>query len=85
MPVRNVGFVERAQATVEYVALVSVALIAACLLVRFATPAERIARDLALAVLVRPHRAPVHAPRRAGIHPRHSVTHPCLCPFAGGG
>jgi hypothetical protein len=73
--------VQRAQATVEYVALVAVALIAACLLVRYATPAQRLARDIAHVVSGAPRRRSPHITRRASRHPRHVVKKPCLCPF----
>ena len=73
----------RGQATIEYAALLAAVLIAGCLLVRFATPVERLALDLARAVLAlpRPHRqAPRH--RRAPSHPAHHPRHPCQCPFS---
>jgi hypothetical protein len=73
--------VERAQSTVEYVALVAVALIAACLLVRYATPAQRLARDIAQAVGGAPRRHVPHTTRHASRRPHHVVRKPCLCPF----
>jgi len=73
--------VERAQATVEYAALVVVALIAACLLVRFATPAERIALDIAHAVTARPRPVRAHPSRSPVTRTHGRVSHPCLCPL----
>jgi hypothetical protein len=76
-----VAGVERAQATVEYAALVVVALIAACLLVRFATPAERIALDIAHAVTARPRQSRVHPFRSPARRTHRPASHPCLCPL----
>jgi hypothetical protein len=75
---------QRGQSTVEYLALVLLVLVAACALVRFHTPVEGMAIDLAQAVSGhgRPHL--VHR-RRA---PRHHEDHrrpddrTCLCPFS---
>ena len=72
---------ERAQATVEYAALVVVALIAACLLVRFATPAERIALDIAHAVTARPRPVRTYTSRSPARHKQRRASHPCLCPL----
>ena len=73
---------QRGQATIEYVGLVVLALIAACLLVRFATPAERIAVDIAHAVAARHRRPPVHHHvRRSPSHRPRRIIHPCRCPF----
>jgi len=67
---------------VEYVALISVALIAACLLVRFATPAERIARDIAHAVTARPRRPVTHLSRHSRHRTHRAGRAPCLCPLS---
>jgi len=74
---------QRGQSTVEYLALVLLVLVAACALVRFHTPLEGMAVDLAEAVSGHGRRHLVH-PRRA---PRHHAGHrrpadrSCVCPF----
>jgi hypothetical protein len=72
----------RGQATVEYVTLVTVLLIGACLLVRFETPVQTLAGAVAHAVAA-PHRHPAVRPHRA-VHrphaPQRPVVHHCLCP-----
>jgi len=73
--------VERAQATVEYAALVLMVVAACCLLVRFATPVEDIGR--ALLDPLRPDRpAAPHAerPRHRSPRPRTPRPHRCYCP-----
>ena len=73
----------RGQATIEYAALLAAVLIAGCLLVRFATPVEQLALDLARAVLALPrphHQPPQH--RRTPSHRVHHPRHPCGCPFS---
>jgi hypothetical protein len=79
----TVGGMQRGQAAIEYSALLMGALLVACALVQFATPVERLALDLAHA-LVAPHRHPARRPaaaRTARRHPRPPV-HRCLCPQA---
>ncbi len=72
----------RGQATVEYVTLVTVLLIGACLLVRFETPVQTLAEAVAHAVAA-PHRHPAVRPHPA-VHrphgPHRPVVHHCLCP-----
>jgi len=73
----------RGQATIEYAALLATVLVAGCLLIRFATPVERLSLDLARAVLALPrphHRPPRH--RHTPIHPVHHSRQPCRCPFS---
>jgi hypothetical protein len=75
---------QRGQSTVEYLALVLLVLVAACALVRFHTPVEGMAIDLAQAVSGHGRRHPVHQ-RRA---PRHHEGHRrpadrrCVCPVS---
>jgi len=75
---------QRGQSTVEYLALVLLVLVAACALVRFHTPVEGMAIDLAQAVSGNGRRHLVHQ-RRA---PRHHEGHRrpadrrCVCPFS---
>jgi hypothetical protein len=76
---------QRGQSTVEYLALVLLVLVTACALVRFHTPLEGMAVDLARAVSGRGRHHLVHQ-RRA---PRHHEEHrrpadrSCVCPFSG--
>jgi len=78
---------ERAQATVEYLLLAMAVIVGGCLLVRFATPVEAVARAVVHAVAPRPpHGAPAH-PRRsrpASQPRRHRTPRPCLCPLTSG-
>jgi hypothetical protein len=74
---------QRAQATIEYALLVTVLLVGTCLLVRFETPVQWLARAVVHAV------APGHA--RHGHHGggghhgrRRRRPHPCLCPDSSG-
>src|SRR5207248_11363186 len=75
--------VERAQATAEYAALTLLGLLCACALVRFHTPAERLAADLAHLL---EHRT-IHRVRTAPGHHGHRSGRPrppnrtCSCPF----
>jgi hypothetical protein len=76
--------VQRGQATVEYLGVVLLALVCACALVRFHTPVQRLAGDIARIV---EHRGRTPAPpRRAhGAVARHARRPPdgaCLCPFS---
>lgn len=72
---------QRGQSAIEYTGLLVVVLITACALVRFSTPIERLATDLAHAVVARPHR-PGH-PRSGHAPTRHHrpAVHRCLCPI----
>ena len=75
---------QRGQSTVEYLALVLLVLVAACALVRFHTPLEGLAVDLAQAVSGRGHHHLVHQ-RRAPRHhegPRRPADRSCVCPFS---
>jgi hypothetical protein len=73
---------QRGQATVEYAALVLLALVVACSLVRFHTPVQALAADLARAATAHPrrHRVVKHpAGRHGGRH--RAPDRRCLCPF----
>jgi hypothetical protein len=74
---------QRGQSTVEYLALVLLVLVAACALVRFHSPLEGIAVDLAEAVSGRGRRHLVQqrrAPRQHEGH-RRPADRNCVCPF----
>jgi hypothetical protein len=73
--------VERAQATVEYAALVLMVVAACCLLVRFATPVEDIGRAL-LDPLLPDRPAAPHVQHRQPRPPRPRMPRPhrCYCP-----
>ena len=75
---------QRGQSTVEYLALVLLVLVAACALVRFHTPLEGMAVDLAQAVSGHGRRHLVHrrrVPRRHVGH-RRPADRSCVCPFS---
>jgi hypothetical protein len=72
---------QRGQATVEYVALSVAILIAGCLLVRFQTPVDDLARAVANAVAAAHRRTPAARPHGHRQRPRRHVEHPCLCPL----
>jgi hypothetical protein len=74
---------QRGQSTVEYLALVLLVLVAACALVRFHTPVEGMAVDLAQAVSGRGRRHLVHQ-RRPPHHEGHRrpADRRCTCPFS---
>jgi hypothetical protein len=73
------GGVQRAQASVEYLLLVSAILVGACLLVRFQTPVRAVATAVVHAVTGHArHPSPTlhrHHPHR----PPTRRPHPCLC------
>jgi hypothetical protein len=76
---------QRAQASVEYLLLVSAILVGACLLVRFQTPVQAVATAVVHAVSGHEQRAPGQSGRH---HPHRSPTrrpHPCLCQFGPSG
>ncbi len=69
---------QRGQATIEYALLATTLLLAGCLLVRFETPVQWLARAVVhtiVPVRAHPHHGGGHGHRR----PR---PHPCLCPTA---
>jgi hypothetical protein len=71
---------ERGQSTVEYVLLVTVLVLGMCLLARFATPVEWMARAVAHAVAHRPPTPDRHGGGGRHHGPPHRHPHPCLCP-----
>jgi len=75
--------VERAQATAEYAALTLLALVCACAFVRFHTPVERLAADIAHMVEHRPPPRRPTPPRHHRHHagPRRPPNRTCSCPF----
>jgi hypothetical protein len=76
--------VQRGQSTVEYLALVLLVLVAACALVRFHTPVEGMAVDLAQAVSGHGRRHLVHQRRPPRHHEGHGrpADRSCVCPFS---
>jgi hypothetical protein len=75
---------QRGQATVEYLLLVVALMLSMCLLVRYPTPVEWMARAVVHAVSRRP--AP-HVHHGGGHHhgSRHRHPRPCACPVSGVG
>lgn len=69
---------ERGQATVEYSALTTLALVAACALVQFTTPVAGLASDLVHILVPRVDHAPRHHTSQTS-HRRRPRTHQCLC------
>ena len=69
------------QATIEYLALVLVGLVVACLLVRAATPVEQLAMAVVHTFVPERHRAPPVFHRARQHRTRRRVVHPCLCRF----
>ena len=69
---------ERGQATIEYALLATTIVVATCLLVRFETPVQSLARAVAHAMAPSRPRPPRHGGGHHGHH-RHRP-HPCLCP-----
>jgi ABC-type nickel/cobalt efflux system permease component RcnA len=67
------------QATIEYLALVLVGLVAACLLVRTATPVEQLALAVVHAIVPVRHRAPPVSHKPKQHHARHATKRPCSC------
>jgi hypothetical protein len=73
---------QRGQSTVEYCALVLLALVVACSLVRFHTPVESLAADVARAVTA--HRRAHHVirhPAHGRGHRRRPADRRCFCPI----
>jgi hypothetical protein len=70
--------VQRGQATIEYALLATTLLVAMCLLVRFETPVQWLARAVVHTIV--PVRAG-HPHHGGGGHHghRHRPPHPCLC------
>jgi Class III signal peptide. len=70
--------VRRGQASIEYVLLISALMVAICLLVRYPTPVQWLARSVAHAVSQPPV---VHRPHGGKHHhgSPHRRPHPCLC------
>jgi len=75
---------QRGQSTVEYLALVLLVLVAACALVRFHTPVEGMAVDLARAVSGQTRRHLVHHRRAPRPHEGHRrpADRSCVCPLS---
>jgi hypothetical protein len=73
--------VDQGQATVEYLGLVLVGLVVACLLVRAATPVEQLAMAMVHAIVPARHRAHPAKPPVRHRRRRHSVKKPCNCLF----
>ncbi|MGN6377776.1 MAG: hypothetical protein ACTHNU_02380 [Gaiellales bacterium] len=72
---------QRGQASVEYLLLISALLLGICLLVRFETPVEAIARSVVHALEGRrPHPGPA-TPRRHPHRPPTHRRHACRCPL----
>jgi hypothetical protein len=71
--------VQRGQATIEYALLATALVVAMCLLVRFETPVQWLARAVVHTIVPRPAGRP-H--RGGGGHHGHRQRrpHPCLCP-----
>jgi hypothetical protein len=70
---------QRGQATIEYLLLVTALMLSMCLLVRYPTPVEWMARAIAHAVS---HRPATHRHHGGGRHhASHRHPHPCVCPI----
>ena len=69
---------QRGQATIEYVLLITALMLGMCVLVRFPTPVQWMARAVVHAVSHRPAAPRHHGGGHHG-HP-HRHPHPCVCP-----
>ena len=81
--IRSVPPVQRGQATIEYVLLITALMLGMCVLVRFPTPVEWMARAIVHAVSHRPAGPRHHGGGHHHGHP-HRHPHPCVCPTGGG-
>jgi hypothetical protein len=71
----------RGQATIEYALLIAALMVGLCLLVRFPTPVQWMARSIAYAVSPRPSGGHRHGGAHPGGHrrPPHRHPNPCIC------
>lgn len=82
--IRSVPPVQRGQATIEYVLLITALMLGMCVLVQFPTPVQWMARAIVHAVSERPAAPRHHGGGHRHGHP-HRHPHPCVCPAGGGG